>query len=801
MRPIRLQLRGFAAFREPVEIDFDGVDFFALMGPTGSGKSTIIDAICFALYGSVPRYDDNRRVGFAVTTGASEARVSLTFALGNNRYIATRVVRRKPDGSTTTKEARLERQLAGAETEVLAGSAPELEKAVGALIGLPFAHFTKCVVLPQGEFARFLHDKPSDRQELLVRLLNLRVYERIGGRARELSATLVQAARLEEERLGALSFATNEAKVDASSRLTKIEKLYSDFKKAKPKIEALERAAEAAREEAVDARALVSLLRKVAVPATVVSLARRLANEKGSLAIAEKEIERHDADIGRIMKRRQSMPKLAPLQLLLSSHNEVENCRGTIEHALTELENAKAKEEQAIAGVQAAHEAVEAARALAQASREEHSAHALAKKLKVGAACPVCQRLVTSIPKRRAPSALRDAETAENRAAEVLQEANRKREGMTGTRQAAESSLNTERARMAKLMRQIASSPGRAELKKQIEEIEIVEKDFDKATEKGATLRKAVAPLRESLESTESKLREYGNAFNRQRDALITLGPPSPKRADLATDWHTLAAWGAAQVPLQTKRAEEAETTATQKNTQKQAELARLRERCKDCGICLPEEFANYGDAILTAEVEARRALHDIVAAIKEAKELKEEIHSQREEAEVARMLGQLLSAKGFEQWLVSEAIERLVEGASGTLRQLSAGQYSLRADDKGEFMVVDHRNADEIRSAKTLSGGETFQASLALALALADQLGELASEGASSLEAIFLDEGFGTLDPDALLIAGDTIEKLQSKGRMVGIVTHVRELAERVPVRYVVQKGSRTSSVERVIA
>ena len=60
MRPVRLELSGFAAFREHTEIDFEGVDFFALVGPTGSGKSSVIDAMCFALYGSVPRYDDRQ---------------------------------------------------------------------------------------------------------------------------------------------------------------------------------------------------------------------------------------------------------------------------------------------------------------------------------------------------------------------------------------------------------------------------------------------------------------------------------------------------------------------------------------------------------------------------------------------------------------------------------------------------------------------------------------------------------------------------------------------------------------------
>ncbi len=76
MRPISLTAEGFTAFRDSVDVDFTGADFFALVGPTGSGKSSVLDAICFALYGIVPRYDDDRLVAPSITQGANEARVS-----------------------------------------------------------------------------------------------------------------------------------------------------------------------------------------------------------------------------------------------------------------------------------------------------------------------------------------------------------------------------------------------------------------------------------------------------------------------------------------------------------------------------------------------------------------------------------------------------------------------------------------------------------------------------------------------------------------------------------------------------
>ena len=141
----------------------------------------------------------------------------------------------------------------------------------------------------------------------------------------------------------------------------------------------------------------------------------------------------------------------------------------------------------------------------------------------------------------------------------------------------------------------------------------------------------------------------------------------------------------------------------------------------------------------------------------------------------------------------------RLSSSASKLLLELSNGQYAFRHNERLEFEVIDHANAGEARSARTLSGGETFLASLSLALALADEVADLATEGTARLESIFLDEGFGTLDPDTLDVVATAIEELGARGRMVGVVTHVAALAERIPVQFKVAKASGSASVQRV--
>jgi exonuclease SbcC len=201
------------------------------------------------------------------------------------------------------------------------------------------------------------------------------------------------------------------------------------------------------------------------------------------------------------------------------------------------------------------------------------------------------------------------------------------------------------------------------------------------------------------------------------------------------------------------------------------------------------------GDALARAEAEQRR----IDAAIEEAAELRASAHADLRTRDVARTVADHLAANRFERWLLEEALAQLVAGATELLRELSNGAYSLAVDERGAFGVVDHVNADQVRSARTLSGGETFLASLALALALADQVAGLAVGGAARLDTMLLDEGFGTLDPEALDTVAGALEELGARGRTVGVVTHVAELAERLPVRFEVRKVGGSATVERV--
>ena len=110
------------------------------------------------------------------------------------------------------------------------------------------------------------------------------------------------------------------------------------------------------------------------------------------------------------------------------------------------------------------------------------------------------------------------------------------------------------------------------------------------------------------------------------------------------------------------------------------------------------------------------------------------------------------------------------------------------------DIAVIDHY-VGQTRPVSTLSGGESFMAALALALGLADVISRLA--GASSLDTMFIDEGFGTLDEQSLELAIKTLLSLQDTGRLVGIISHVKELREQIPARLEITRTSKGSSAQ----
>lgn len=790
MRPARLVLSGFGTFRDHTEIDFSEADLFALVGPTGAGKSTIIDAIVFALYGSVSRYRNTKLVAPVISQLANEARVQLDFTIADTPYRAVRVVRRTASGATT-KHARLEQG-----DDVLAANARELNDAVERLVGLNFDQFTKTVVLPQGDFAQFLTDTGKDRQALLRRLLGVERYRTMASAARE-RAKIADATRqalveqfdtsdpagqvqLLTARRSALAELGEEIGLEVRKRSVALDELTEAIEGIHvleqhlamlESIEVPDHIGSATVEiEAADAE-LEQLQHQAADAATVLGQAQQRVEEAGPLDSARKLVESHDqlADMATRLEIAYSD--------VASAHGELARSESLHESARSKLSKAEDDRDRA---------------------RVRAGAIGLRHVLAAGETCPVCDQIVHVMPSHDPEDELASIEKCcEQLTAELERESAARdvAKAATASESALVALLDESRVALTTMIGDSDVTDARAGFA----EATAAAEAMAAAQQLGSSVIARVQDATGRVRDLKKGAAEQQHAFTALRDGVSALGPPAPAGSSLFADWTALSHW--ADVEARARRVLLSEQTSIRSGAADRVEkhTAVLADRCApflDSGP-LPDDVTTWHATLLARTDEQ---LIGAKAAQKEHVDLARRIKVLDEEHVVAATMGQLLSATGFEQWLMEDSMRSLADLASVRLLELSSGAFSLVIDG-ADFSICDHHNADEIRSPRSLSGGETFLASLALALALADSIAELATGQSPVVESMFLDEGFGTLDPETLDVVASTIEELGSSGRVIGIVTHLADLADRMPVRLVVHGASGSSTVSREVS
>jgi DNA repair protein SbcC/Rad50 len=851
VRPLSLQIKGFTSFRDEQRVDFDGLDLFAIAGPTGSGKSSMLDAMTYALFGYVDRV--GRQCSQLISQGQPVMSVLLEFESGGRRY---RVARRTPAKGATKIQFE---GWTGTEWHQPPGSdrVKEADAMIRDAIGLDYEAFTRTVLLPQGRFAEFLVGDAKQRRSILTELLGLELFERLAKRAGEIRrqavadanavTTLIETqyagvtpdAVAEAETLAKAAAEREHALAEAEAKIRAVAERWSGTSRTIEELRTCERdLGEAAHAAGDVAEALDG------VAARAAEIDRELKDRTKSVTAAERAATRAVAAFD---KAAATWGRAVELAVVRTKAESLLDARTTVEAAQAELEEATgavaelemADEEAdgtvatAVETATSAIEAVDAAEAALEEARHEDHVAAVRAGVRAGDDCPVCGARIARLPRAARPKKLEGARAALDRARKDAQaaqrslaEAERAKTAAAAAVVAATAQIARSESGVAKATKEVGRLEGElgkalggrvppdpvAAIDERMTSLEELEGSADEAEAALAEARASVAQAERERDAVGAELAE-----SRGRIASIaTVGlldraralrddvpkPPPPltgkeSAAALATKASDLAELldaCAASLAELGERLDEGERevvreAVTHLDGVPEVELDVEASSVADVVESVAAGRTTATKEAATAEARAVRAREDLA----NAEALVEQVAEHRTRTDVFGALAGELRADRLVAFLQVEALQLLAAAGSERLATLSLGRYRLEYEDD-EFGVVDTWNGEERRSARTLSGGETFLASLALALALSEQVRSLAVTDRARLDSLFLDEGFGTLDPEALEVVVEAIEQLGGDGRMVGVITHIQELAARLPARIEIEKSPRGS-------
>lgn len=768
MKPLQLTMRAFGAYADEQTIDFTLLgdkNFFLIHGPTGSGKTTILDAISFALYGSASgdlRESKSLRSDYAPAEQKTE--VEFTFKSGEHIYQVLRAPEqelRKQRGEGTRKvpaAAALFKLLSDGSKDPLAAKSDEVTKKITEIIGFKAEQFRQIVLLPQGEFRRFLIAESKDRKTILETIFKTELYRRIETLLAERSSTIdnnYQTLKQQRQFILDSTECADSEQLDASIQLL--------LQRQKEETAALQTAAArltAAKLQLQQAQQLHNAFTEAAAAqAALLTLTEQrsaVAAIKTEAAQAEKAalLEEIYNSALRAHKHNQECQTAAQnaLQATLNTKNDLQELHRQLSEQLRQLDG------QAVTTSADLNKALEL---LNQRILQLHSEAAklsgvtaelerLAAALADNEPCPVCGSLQHPHPATVSAAQRADLQrqtqiiSNQTRALQQLQQQYQQTQlQLAGCEATQKSTQTAAEAAMQEF------SALRQHFKERLEA-----SDFDsqaaflaamRTEARRQQLQQTIAAYEQNLAASTDRLQRAQNAIDGKTAPELTACQDAEQQADALYRQLT------------------AQTAVTAK------ELADLQ----------------------TAQLRLQE-LEKQMGALQEAYQTAASL------AETAR--GNNPSRLTFSAFVLQAILDDVLQAANLRLTSMSRGRYSLSRT--GDVLDARRENGLNIevtdsftgvaRPVKTLSGGELFLASLSLALGLSDIVQAYA--GGIRLDTILVDEGFGTLDSEALDMAIRTLTDLQKGGRLVGIISHVSELRERITARLEVIPGQRGS-------
>ena len=920
MRPLKLTISGFGPYAGVQELNFEDLGksgLYLITGDTGAGKTTIFDAITFALFGEAS--GENRQPGMLRSKYAKAedpTSVELTFAYDGKEYTVKRnpeYERAKARGTGTTKQS-ADAQLTYPDGHVVT-KLKDVDKAIRDIIGLTREQFSQVAMISQGDFRKLLQADTKERQKifrdifgtgLFVTLQNhlkerstevwkqkdlasRSIQQYVGGMVcdgdspisvdvkkakagelpiadvmalfdkllredreveirlntqlaeteselEQINAQLTQAEsyaaakksleeneKTETEQAAALEAAqaawdaaqaTVPEQEELAKSITEIDLLLPSYDELKSKTDALDAAQKKVTAAKADQQAAEDSKSVLAVEITA------LKSEHAALADAAAEKEKFTADRQRLTDRK------SKLQALIDSLAGLDTQRQALADKQAEFLSADGESTRLLQEYEAKNRAF-----------LSEQAGIIASALVDGTACPVCgstqhPRLATL--SENAPT---EAEVKKARKAyDTAQKATEKASLAAGKQQAVVATME------AALLKEIdALLPGTElepastvasaqadDLSSQIKELTKQITDAEAKITRKQVLDSLIPKKEKAISEAESKL----SAAKEQIAACAASSEELKKQIAALRDKLTYSDKATAEAEknrLQTKlqnlkksltAAETALSQSKENLAATRATIQQLRKQLEGGAEADTEALKNQKNSLTaqkTAITTAQKAVHTRITTNEAAQK-----NISRKQAELASLESKYTWMKALadtangnltgkdkimlETYIQTTYFDRILERANIRLRKMSGGQYDLKrrrtAANKQsqsglELDIVDHINTTE-RSVNTLSGGEAFLASLALALGLSD---EVQMSTGIRLDTLFVDEGFGSLDSEALSKAYSTLAGLTEGNRLVGIISHVAELKERIDRQIVVTKlKSGGSSAEIVI-
>lgn len=914
MRPLKLVMTGFESYKDRTEIDFEKLGskgLYLITGDTGAGKTTIFDAITFALYGESSGED--RKAEMLRSLFADENTptfVELDFEANGKKYH----IKRNPEyerkalrgDGITTEAANAELSFPGdGQGRAPVSGVSKVNAEIEKILNLKKEQFCSIAMIAQGRFQQFLLSKKDDKASLFRELFHTEKYERLQNQLKsdksEALGNLNELKLRLGEALAGLIFSQEDQEAEKINQIKsanyikeedfellknfalkdekKLSELLSKIAEKDKKLETvngeLQAGSERIKLEEDLAAAKKNLSEKEAELEGLKEIVAKAEKEAEKLPELEKEKTLLEASLTKYEEIAQKESELAKLSEEISAEekNQKEQeakknkFEADIESAKAELAALKNAGEKAGAYEAALEKITEEGKGIsdiekrlsqlaikkeelaasqkkveeinnlfAQANKKYtdllrlfnlEQAGILAEKLEDGCECPVCgskEHPHPAVKSSEAPSqaeveeAKKEADKISGQSTSLAVEAAQKKTEVANAREEIDKLLKKYFSSLSLEDQGLSSEieKRKEELQKEYRETEVKLSEEKKAKARHEEIENTLPKMEDSLKQTESGLVEITSKI-------------SGFKAKLEAETKNLES---AKAGLKYKTLAEAEKNFAAL----EAEINQLKqalENSKDNKINCEKEIGSFKGKIntLNEQLEKTQPL-DMEKLNKEKLKLYEEKNSlnlQRDSLSERKGVNQesirkiealipqiekatdrysMISAlsdvtagsnrgargrPSLETYVQMQCLDQINRRANLRLKKMTDNKYELRrrVEKDGSELGLDLNVKDfytgREREVQTLSGGEQFQASLSLALGLADEVQN--NSGGIKLDAMFIDEGFGTLDSETLNKAMRALEDLSQGDKLVGIISHVEELESRIPKKICVKK------------